>query len=123
MTISLYERLGGKNTILALVDAFYVSVLADPRVCYVFDNLDINAIREHQKKFMAYAFGGPHEYTGRSLRTAHKDVVEKYNLTDSHFDVIAEHLDQLLDQYNIGKQERSEVMAIVESTRRDVLNK
>jgi truncated hemoglobin YjbI len=41
-----------------------------------------------QQKFMAFAFGGPAEYKGKSMLEAHRGM----NLTDEHFGAIAEHL-------------------------------
>jgi hemoglobin len=48
----------------------------------------MDAQRAKQKSFLTMVFGGPHEYTGKDMRTAHAPLVEK-GLNDSHFDAVA----------------------------------
>ncbi len=40
-------------------------------------------------EFLAMAFGGPHAYSGRDLRTAHAQLP---GLTDMHFDLVVGYL-------------------------------
>lgn len=120
---SLYERLGGRDAVGAAVEIFYRKVLADPRVNYFFDGIDMNRQRAKQKAFMTYAFGGAPNYSGQSMRDAHKRLVEEKGLGDEHFDAIAELLQDTLEELSVPENLTGEVMAIVESTRDDVLNR
>ena len=54
------------------------------------------------------------------MRTAHKHLD---GLNDSHFDVIAGHLQSTLEDLKVDKDLIAQVMAIVGSTRNDVLNR
>ena len=65
---SLYERIGGVAAVEVAVDLFYEKIMADDRVNYFFDKTDMSVQRNHQKKFLTVAFGGPMEYSGRDLR-------------------------------------------------------
>ncbi len=116
---SLYERLGGKDAINAAVDIFYENVLADERVRQFFDGVDMDEQRGKQKRFLAYAFGGPANYTGKDMREAHKHL----NLNDEHFGAVAENLQATLEQLGVPAAEIGEVMAIAGSTKDDVLNR
>ncbi|MFN8516467.1 MAG: group 1 truncated hemoglobin [Chloroflexia bacterium] len=69
-TTSLYEALGGKEAIGAVVDAFYKRVVADGRLAMMFAGLDMAQQRKHLAAFLAMAFGGPSEYRGARPRGA-----------------------------------------------------
>ena len=115
---SLYEKLGGKEAIDAAVDIFYQKVLADERIKHFFDSVDMGKQRSKQKKFLAYAFGGPVKYDGKDMREAHKHL----DLTEEHFIAVAENLQATLQEMNVSNDLIDEVMAIAASTHDDVLN-
>ena len=122
---TLYEKLGGKEAVDLAVDKFYEKVLNDDRVKHFFANTDMKQQKNHQKAFMNYAFGGTDQFTGRNMREAHKDLVEKMGLTDVHFDAIAQNLIETLQELNVSQENIDEVVQIVGSVqhRNDVLNR
>lgn len=120
---SLYERLGGEAAITAAVDLFYERVMADERTRPFFSGLDMNAQIRKQRAFMTWAFGGPDQYRGRDLTAAHAKLVQERGLGDSHFDAVAQHLNGVLVDLGIPKPLINEVMAIVGSTRAQVLGR
>lgn len=119
---SLYERIGGEAAVNAAVDLFYQKIADDYRVNRFFENVDMSKQAAHLKAFMSLAFGGPNEYTGRSLREGHARLVKK-GLNDSHFDVVLELLGQTLQELNVPADLIAEAAALVESVRDDVLGK
>lgn len=121
MADSLYERLGGAPAVEAAVDLFYRKVLDDTRISAYFDDTDMDAQRVKQKAFLTMAFGGPDQYSGADLRTAHAPLVER-GMNGSHFDAVAEHLQATLSELGIPAELAGEVMTIAASTRDDVLN-
>ena len=58
-------RSRGDAAIDAALDAFYVKILADPRVNGYFDGVDMVRLKGHAKAFLTMAFGGPSHYMGR----------------------------------------------------------
>jgi hemoglobin len=122
MSESLFQRIGGARAVDAAVDLFYRKVLTDPDVMDFFDTTDMDDQRAKQKSFLTMAFGGPHEYTGQDLRTAHAHLVAD-GLNDSHFDKVAGHLQATLEELEVDEKSIAEVMAIAGSTRDDVLNR
>ncbi len=92
---SIYERLGGQNSIDTVVDIFYKKVLADDSVNYFFIKTDMERQIRKQREFLSYAFGGPTKYDGKRLIEAHKNAVLA-GLNDSHFDTIVKHLSSTL---------------------------
>lgn len=121
-TATLYERVGGEAAVNAAVDVFYRKVLTDYRINRFFDNKDMDAQIAKQRAFFTMAFGGPNNYTGKDMRTAHAKLV-KMGLNDSHFDAVMEHLGATLVELNVPADLIGEAAAIAESVRADVLGK
>lgn len=117
---TLYERIGGKDALDAAVDLFYGKVLADDRINFWFESVDMAKQRGKQKAFLAYAFGAPIKYTGEDMRSAHAPMVEK-GLNDDHFNAVAENLVATLVDLNVPQELIDEVCTLLETTRGDVL--
>ncbi len=121
-TTPLFEQLGGQAAVEAAVDNFYRKVLVDERVAHFFDDVDMERQRGKQKAFLTMAFGGPHNYTGKDMRTGHARLVAM-GLNDSHFDAIVELLGATLKDMGVADNLIGQVAAIAESTRADVLGR
>ncbi len=121
-TQTLYEKLGGEAAVNAAVDIFYRKVLADHRINRFFDNSDMEKQAAKQKAFLTMAFGGPNNYSGTDMRTAHARLV-KMGLNDSHFDAVMEHLGATLTELKVPAELIGQAAAIAESTRNDILGK
>ncbi len=119
---SLYDQLGGEAAVNAAVDIFYRKVLSDYRINRFFDSSDMEKQAAKQRAFLTMAFGGPNNYTGTDMRTAHARFV-KMGLNDSHFDAVMEHLTGTLQELNVPENLIAQVAAIAESTRNDVLGR
>lgn len=119
---NLFERIGGRAAVTAAVEIFYKKVLADNRIQHFFTNIEMNAQRRKQVLFFTYAFGGPNQYDGQDMRNAHAALISK-GLNDSHFDAVAENLQDTLIELKVDPALIKEVLTIAESTRSDVLNK
>lgn len=122
MNPTLYERIGGEAAVNAAVELFYRKVLNDYRINRFFDNTDMDKQIAKQKAFFTMAFGGPNNYTGQDMRTAHARLVSM-GLDDSHFDAVMEHLGATLTELNVPAELIAEAAALAESTRNDVLGK
>lgn len=118
-TMSVYEKIGGAPAVDAAVDIFYRKVLADDRINEFFDTVDMEGQHAKQKAFLTMAFGGPNEYTGKDMREAHKHM----NLTEEHFNAVAECLVGTLQDLNVPQEQIDEVVTIAVSVKDDVLNK
>ncbi|MEO0794929.1 MAG: group 1 truncated hemoglobin [Verrucomicrobiota bacterium] len=120
---TLYDKLGGEPAIDAAVDIFYVKVLADDRIKHFFEGIDMDKMRDHQKKFLTFAFGGPSRYSGRSMGPAHARLVEEMGLNDTHFDAVIENLGATLVELNVPEELINEAAGIALSVRDDVLGR
>jgi hemoglobin len=120
--MSLYEKLGGEAAVNAAVDIFYRKVLTDDGISDFFDDVDMERQALKQKAFLTMVFGGPNSYTGLDMREGHKHLVAR-GLNDSHFDAVVGHLGATLKELGVGDEDISQVAAIAESVRADVLNR
>jgi hemoglobin len=114
---TLYDRLGGEPAVGAVVNEFYDRVLADERMNHHFDDVDMVDQRSHQTKFLSAVTGGPMQYEGDGMRTAH----ETMGITDAEFDAIAGHLDGALREFDVDEADREAVMETVEAYRDDIV--
>lgn len=119
---SLYEQLGGQPAVEAAVDIFYRKVLSDDRISDFFEGVDMDKQIGKQKAFLTMAFGGPHNYSGHDMRSAHAHLVKR-GLNDGHFDAVAENLSSTLQELGVAQELIDQVMAIAGSTRNDVLGR
>jgi hemoglobin len=118
--MTLFAQLGGEAAIQAAVVLFYEKVMADASLAPFFDGIDFQKQIEKQIAFMTMAFDGPNDYSGRDLRTAHAGLVKR-GLSDAHFDKVAAHLAETLDELGISADVKTQVLSIVDGTRADVL--
>lgn len=116
---SLYDQIGGKAALNAAVDLFYVKVLADKRVNHFFEDVNMKTQHEKQKAFLAAALGAPTPWTGKDMRKAHANL----DLRESDFTAIAENLQATLTELKLDEKLIGQIMAIVASTKDDVLNR
>lgn len=112
-TQSLYDRLGGGAAIRSVVDRFYELVLVDPVLRPYFTGVDLARLRRHQALFLSQVTGGPSEYDGREMATAHAG----FAIDDAAFDKVAEHLVEALREHRVPTAEIDEVVAAVSGLR------
>jgi hemoglobin len=116
----LYELLGGAAAVNSATLRFYEKVMADPSLAPYFKGLNMEAQAKKFVAFMTMAMGGPHEYTGKDLRSAHERLVRD-GLGDPHFDAVLDHLEQTLVELGVEPDLIEQALELVASTHGDVL--
>ncbi|WP_026562644.1 group 1 truncated hemoglobin [Bacillus sp. J37] len=120
MTQTIYEKVGGEETVAKVVDYFYSElVLKDDTVNHFFKNTDMEKQRKHQTKFISFALGGPNQYSGKSMEKAHQGL----NIQPDHFDAIAKHLQHALSHYGVEESDIEVAIEKVASLRDDIIYK
>jgi hemoglobin len=59
---TMYERVGGDQFFVDLVDRFYDGVETDPLLRPLYPDEDLEAARLHLRMFLVQYWGGPHTY-------------------------------------------------------------
>lgn len=120
---SLFDRLGGVYAIAAVVDDFVDRVMHDARL-----NANPKVKEAHHKvhpagfkylvtEMVCWAAGGPQKYTGRSMRDSHAHL----DITEGEWQAFMDDLRQTFDKFGVPEVERQELVAIVESTKKDIV--
>jgi hemoglobin len=113
-TPSLYRRLGGREGIAVIVDAFVVNAVADPRIGPAFKALPaakVGPLKSNIADFLCESTGGPCSYLGRPMKEAHKGL----GLTKEDFDACNAALAKALDSSNIAAADKEQVMKLAQS--------
>jgi hemoglobin len=117
-TASVFDRIGGRDVLRQVVDAFYQRVLQDMRLRPFFDHTDLDDLRAHQTAFLAAALGGPQQYSGRGLRSAHAGR----GIQAHHFAAVAGHLQTALQDAGVPRADVNAILGTVAGVARDVID-
>lgn len=116
---SLYERLGGKPAIQAVVDDFIGNVAADNRINSFFANTNIPRLNTMLVNQICQATGGPCKYEGRSMKTAHAGM----GVSDMHFNALVDDLVKSLNKFNVPEKEKNELLTALASMKGDIVSR
>ena len=114
---TLYERIGGAETLRRiasdLVDAHMVNPIIAPR----FAAIDQPIAKQHAFEFFCMGSGGSEPYTGRDLRAVHTGM----NLSEQEFIAAVDDLMMVMQKNGVGEREQQEVLFIFYSLKGEVL--
>lgn len=116
-TGSLFERLGGKPAIEAVVGDFVARLAADPRVKFRFANSDVPRLTADLVDFVCAAAGGPCKYQGREMDVLHASM----QISEEEWGATVEALASALDKFEVGLAEKHEVLGALGSTKQDIV--
>jgi hemoglobin len=136
---TLYGRLGGADGIRAIVDDFVARAMADPRVnwkrkgvtrggwgfhrndsiAWNPSDAEVNEMKKHIVQFLSVATGGPTHYDGKEIKQAHQGM----HIANAEFDAAIGDLKATLDKLAVPTAEQKELLAIMESTRQQIVEK
>jgi len=134
---TLFERLGGEQGVAAIVDDFTARALEDPRVNWDRTGVkrggflrrdestvlwkatpeNVATLKKHLVQFIALATGGPPKYEGKDMTAAHAGM----RISNPEFDAAIGDIKASLDKLQIPTKEQKELLAIIESTRPQIV--
>jgi hemoglobin len=135
--VALFERLGGEAGISNIVEDFTPRVLNDPRVNWTRNGVKrggfsihrgqsvawsaspdhVAQLKKHLAQFLALATGGPARYEGKDMKSAHAGL----HIANPEFDAAIGDLKASLDKLQLPNREQKELLAIIESTRAEIV--
>lgn len=118
-TKSLYDRLGGKTAIIAVIDDFVANVAADKRINGFFAKADIPHLKMELVDQVCAATGGPCKYTGKDMKTTHAGM----GIASKDFDALVEDLGKSLVKFKVGKKEQKELVGALAPLKKDIVEK
>jgi len=111
MEKSLYERLGGYNSIAAAVDDFMGRQFADKQVGRFYIGHSTNSkkrLRQLITEMVCEVTGGPAKYIGRDMRSSHAGL----GINGSDWQVTVTNLTNVLDKFKVPQKEKDELLAL-----------
>lgn len=120
---SLYDRLGGVYPISVVVDRFIELLLvndvlnANPAIKAARDRVPAAGLKFHVTALVCQQTGGPCKYTGRGMKEAHIHL----NINEKEWQAMLSDFRRVLNNYAVPAKEQQELVAIVESTKKDIV--
>ncbi len=116
---SLYDRLGGKPAIVAVVDDFVGRVAADARINGKFANANIPRLKMMLVDQICQASGGPCTYGGRDMKSAHAGM----GIASGEFDALVGDLVATLNKFKVGQREQKELLGVLGPMKSDIVER
>jgi hemoglobin len=120
---SLYDRLGGIYPIAVVVDAFIDRLLvndvlnANPAIAAARARVPAPGLKVQVSTMVCQATGGPCTYTGRTMKQSHAHL----NISDREWQEMLREFQVVLTRFKVPAAEQRELVAIVESTKGDIV--
>jgi hemoglobin len=117
---TLYERLGGYDVISAVVNDLLPRLREDPQLARFWQHRGEDSLKRSKQlliDFLCSSAGGPVYYTGRDMATSHKGM----RISETDWSAFMGHLHATAEAFQVPPAERDEVVAIVQSTKNDMV--
>jgi hemoglobin len=120
---SLYDRLGGLAPISVVVSDFIDALVPDavlnanPAIDAARKRVPAAYLKYHVTAMVCQATGGPCQYHGRQMKESHAHM----NITEQEWDRMVTLFKEVLAKHKVPAKETQELLAIVGSTKADIV--
>ena len=114
---SLYDRLGGKDAITAVVADFVANAAGDEKIAHFFTNADAKGLQEKLVDQICEATGGPCKYAGKDMKTAHTGM----KVSEEDFNALVDDLVKSLDKFKVPEKEKNELLGALGGMKADIV--
>ena len=91
---SLFDRVGGKATLMKVHSILYTKVYAHPWLKQYFTDKPQDILENQQTSFMGQLFGGPKSFAGKTPKFAHQHMLISEELFNLRHQLLADSLNQ-----------------------------
>jgi len=121
---TLYDNLGGKKAIVAVVDEFVGRVAADARINGFFkatasDPARLAKFKANLVDQICQASGGPCKYKGKDMKTAHAGM----GISAADFNALVEDLVGALDKFKVAEADKNTLLGVLGPMKKDIVEK
>ncbi len=119
---SLYHRVGGYDALALVVDDFIGRLISDKQFERFFAGFSVDSkkrIRQHILDQFCAVTGGPCVYMGRDMKTTHAGL----GITEKDWEAAVKHLSDALDKYKVQKIEKAQLLDLVSTLKKDIVEK
>lgn len=114
---SLYERLGGKETIDEVAANFTRNIGKDERILPYFAKSSVSRFRTQFALHLCVVVDGPCDYTGDDMKRVHDGMM----IQEGDFNHIVHLLYNAMDQANVSVGMQNEIIARLAPMREDII--
>lgn len=119
---TLYDRLGGKKAITAVVDDFVGNCAGDSRINSFFtatasDKSRLAKFKSNLVDQICEAAGGPCKYKGKSMKEAHAGM----GIKEEHFNALVEDLVKSLDKFKVAEADKQTLLSVLGPMKSDIV--
>ncbi|HEX3650984.1 MAG TPA: group 1 truncated hemoglobin [Pseudonocardiaceae bacterium] len=115
---TIYDRIGGQEALIAVVDDFYRRVLADDQLAGFFTGSNMSRLKRKQVEFFAAALGGPEPYRGANMRDVHRGR----GIEAHHFALVAGYLGDALIAAGVDEQTAGQIIETIAPLADDIIS-
>lgn len=121
---TLYDNLGGKTAIVAVVDDFVGKVAADKRINAFFaadvkDPARLAKFKGNLVDQICQAAGGPCKYMGKDMKTAHAGM----GISTADFNALVEDLVKSLNKFKVAKADQDTLLGVLSGMKTQIVEK
>lgn len=117
---TLYQRIGGYDTIAGVVDDFLKQLQADPAFARFGQGRGQNSLMRGRQLVVdqiCNLSGGPCVYIGREMKTAHGGLA----ITAAEWESAGKKMGLALQKFNVSEPDQKEFAAMIEKLRADIV--
>jgi len=117
---TLYQRLGGYDAIAAVAGDLLARLQADSRLGRFWQNRGEDGVQRERQlliDFLCASAGGPMYYTGRDMKLSHGGM----GISEADWSALMGHVHAALDAFKVPQAERNDVVAFVQSTKKEIV--
>ena len=116
---SVFKGFHGQAGIQRVSDSLVDRAAADPRIAEIFRNQDLVRLKRTLAEQFCYLLDGPCAYSGRDMKTAHKDL----GVQDADFNALVEDLQWAMNREGVTFRAQNKLLAKLAPMRRDVVQR
>ena len=102
-----------------VVETFVDRNVADPRIADIFAGQDLDNLRARLKEHFCYLLGGGCIYTGKDMKTAHKDM----GVQIANFNAVVENLQFAMEKEGVAFRDQNRFLAKLAPMKRVVVTR
>lgn len=119
---SLYERLGGYDSLSAVANDLLPRLQGDKQLGRFWEHRGADGIEREKQlliDFLSSSAGGPMYYTGRDMVTVHKGM----RISESDWNLFIGHLKATLTKFKVPQKETADVLGFIGSLKVTMVEK
>lgn len=116
-TTTLYEQMGGQETVVRLADHFILEIAYDERVFPRFADSNVERFREKIIEHFCWIADGPCQYTGDSMIAVHAGM----DINSAEFNAVVEDLITAMDKTGIALSAQNQLLERLATLRPEIM--